>query len=95
MGCGYCQSSCQRKGPQTAARARTVQRPSVALCCLALQGLANRIVASSERNLRRALLSLEACKVQQYPFTEAQEVAAPDWEMYIQVGALSACALCA
>lgn len=42
-------------------------------------------MGASERNLRRALLSLEACKVQQYPFTDTQEVAAPDWERYIKV----------
>jgi replication factor C subunit 3/5 len=47
--------------------------------------LAERVAVGCDRNLRRALLSLEACKVQQYPFSEAQEVAAPDWEMYIQV----------
>ena len=48
--------------------------------------LAKRLAAASERNLRRALLSLEACKVAQYPFAEDQEVAAPDWELYIRVG---------
>ncbi|EFN55071.1 hypothetical protein CHLNCDRAFT_35851 [Chlorella variabilis] len=46
--------------------------------------LAKRLAAASERNLRRALLSLEACKVAQYPFAEDQEVAAPDWELYIR-----------
>lgn len=50
-----------------------------------IQGLSLRLVSASERNLRRALLSLEACKVQQYPFIESQDVVAPDWEMYIQV----------
>ena len=30
-----------------------------------------------------ALLALEACKVQQYPFQEGQAVEAMDWEMYI------------
>jgi hypothetical protein len=48
--------------------------------------LAARLAAGCDRNLRRALLSLEACKVQQYPFDEGQEVSTPDWEMYIQVG---------
>ncbi|KAI3438016.1 hypothetical protein D9Q98_000459 [Chlorella vulgaris] len=47
-------------------------------------GLATRLAEASERNLRRALLSLEACKVQHYPFEEQQQVAAPDWEMYIK-----------
>ena len=47
--------------------------------------LAARLAQSCDRNLRRALLSLEACRAQQYPFVEGQDVAAPDWEMYIQV----------
>ncbi len=46
--------------------------------------LASRLAAGCDRNLRRALLSLEACRVQQYPFTDDQQVAAPDWELYIQ-----------
>lgn len=46
--------------------------------------LAERIASGCERNLRRALLSLEACRVAQYPFSDDQQVAAPDWELYIQ-----------
>ena len=42
-----------------------------------------RLAAASGGNLRRALLSLEACKAQQFPFQAAQAVAAPDWEQYI------------
>ena len=53
---------------------------------LAPQSLLDRLVGSSQRNLRRALLSLEACKAQQYPFSDSQEVPAPDWELYVQVG---------
>lgn len=49
------------------------------------EALAQRLAQASERNLRRALLSLEACRVQQYPFDEGQSPAAPDWELYIQV----------
>ncbi|GBG79245.1 hypothetical protein CBR_g29296 [Chara braunii] len=45
--------------------------------------LAGRIAHHSNRNLRRALLSFEACKVQQYPFTENQTVQTTDWELYI------------
>jgi replication factor C subunit 3/5 len=45
--------------------------------------LADKIVEASGRNLRRALLSLEACRVAQYPFTDDQTVPAPDWELYI------------
>lgn len=42
---------------------------------------------ASGRNLRRALLMLEATKVQQYPFSEQQALQMPDWELYI--GALA------
>lgn len=45
--------------------------------------LAARIAASSRRNLRRAILSLEACKVRQYPFDEDMAVELPDWEVYV------------
>ncbi|MCO5596259.1 hypothetical protein L7F22_050319 [Adiantum nelumboides] len=44
---------------------------------------AARIALSSNRNLRRAILSLEACKVHQYPFTEDQPVLSTDWEQYV------------
>ncbi|XP_046645589.1 replication factor C subunit 3-like [Daphnia pulicaria] len=43
-----------------------------------------RIAERSERNLRRALLMLEACKVQQYPFSVKQEIVEPDWEVYLR-----------
>jgi len=45
--------------------------------------LAMRISASCERNLRRSVLTLEACKVQQYPFSDAQPVQLPDWQLFI------------
>lgn len=48
------------------------------------QGLAHRLATGCERNLRRALLSLEACRVAQLPLTDTQPVALPDWELYIQ-----------
>ena len=47
--------------------------------------LCNRIAQSSDRNLRRALLSFETCKMAQYPFTPNQEVQMTDWELYVQV----------
>lgn len=47
--------------------------------------LAARVTTQSGRNLRRALLSLEVCKVQHYPFKEDQPVHATDWELYITV----------
>lgn len=46
--------------------------------------LARRLAEGCDRNLRRALLSLEACKVAQSPLTEDQAVAEPDWELYIK-----------
>lgn len=46
-------------------------------------GLANRIAQASGRNLRRALLICEACKVQQYPFSDTQTIAEPDWQIFI------------
>lgn len=47
--------------------------------------LRQRIAQTSERNLRRALLCFETCKMAQYPFTDNQPVQMTDWEMYIQV----------
>ena len=45
--------------------------------------LAARMAASSERNMRKALLCFEATKAMQYPFTENQELHQPDWVHYI------------
>jgi replication factor C subunit 3/5 len=45
--------------------------------------LALRISAASGQNLRRALLMLESCAVQQSPLSADQPVALPDWELYI------------
>lgn len=45
--------------------------------------LARRISEQTGRNLRRALLVLEATYVQNYPFREDQEVTRLDWEVYI------------
>ncbi|XP_056638763.1 replication factor C subunit 3 [Diorhabda sublineata] len=46
--------------------------------------LAKRIALVSNRNLRRALLICEACKVEQYPFTPDQKVTEPDWQVFIK-----------
>lgn len=46
--------------------------------------LAARIVEKSERNLRRAILMLEACKVQQYPFTAQQDIVELDWQVFLR-----------
>ncbi|KAL5291966.1 RFC3 family protein [Megaselia abdita] len=48
------------------------------------EGLAQRIAQQCDRNLRRAILMLEACKVQQYPFTINQEITELDWQMYLR-----------
>lgn len=37
----------------------------------------------AERNLRRALLCLEACKAHKFPFEEYQPIVLPDWELYV------------
>ncbi|KAI9916597.1 hypothetical protein PsorP6_017006 [Peronosclerospora sorghi] len=42
-----------------------------------------QIAIKSERNLRRALLMLETCRVQQYPFSPEQQIQLPAWEEYI------------
>ncbi|XP_032811165.2 replication factor C subunit 3 [Petromyzon marinus] len=46
--------------------------------------LARRIAEKSNRNLRKALLMCEACKVQQYPFSAEQEIPETDWEVYLR-----------
>ena len=44
--------------------------------------VAAKVAAQSGRNLRRALLMLEALKVQAYPFNPAAPVAQMDWERF-------------
>jgi len=46
--------------------------------------LAQRIAELSSRNLRRALLMCETCRVQQYPFSADQHVTEPDWEVFLR-----------
>jgi len=46
--------------------------------------LAMKISKKSGRNLRRALLMCEACRVQKYPFSADQDVAEPDWELFLR-----------
>ncbi|KAH7464888.1 hypothetical protein PRIC1_005515 [Phytophthora ramorum] len=45
--------------------------------------LGKEIALKSERNLRRALLMLETCRVQNYPFSPDQQIQLPAWEDYI------------
>ncbi|KAJ2864455.1 Replication factor C (RF-C) subunit [Coemansia aciculifera] len=51
---------------------------------------ARQLAASSNRNLHRALLMLEAAYVRQYPFDESQEAPLPEWEEYIRKTAVAA-----
>jgi len=46
--------------------------------------LAERIADKSNRNLRRAILMVETCKVTQYPFTGNQTIQDLDWELYLK-----------
>ncbi|KAJ6636987.1 Replication factor C subunit 3 [Pseudolycoriella hygida] len=46
--------------------------------------LAVQIAHKSERNLRRAILMVEACKVQQCPFTSNQSIADLDWQVFLK-----------
>jgi replication factor C subunit 3/5 len=46
--------------------------------------LAAKIAAQSGRNLRRAILMLEAAKAQTYPFSPTQQVPLMDYEVYIK-----------
>lgn len=52
---------------------------------------AQQIAESSGGNLRRAILTLETCKVQQYPFAVDQVISPPDWEAYIALVAKEMC----
>lgn len=46
-------------------------------------GFGARLAAKANRSLRRAILLLETCRVQQYPFTNNQVIPPMDWEEYI------------
>ncbi|XP_056417885.1 replication factor C subunit 3 isoform X2 [Hyla sarda] len=48
------------------------------------QELARKIADKSGRNLRKALLICEACRVQQYPFSSDQDLPETDWEVYVK-----------
>jgi replication factor C subunit 3/5 len=51
--------------------------------CPCPRELAVSISLNSGRNLRRAMLMLESCKVQHTPLMPTQQVLLPDWELYI------------
>lgn len=44
---------------------------------------AEKIAVASDRNLRKALLMVETCKVQKYPFADDQKIPQPDWFGFI------------
>lgn len=44
---------------------------------------ATLIAKKSNRNLRRAILMLETCKAEQYPFVQGQRIPVPDWEAFL------------
>lgn len=44
---------------------------------------ADKIAVASKGNLRRAILCLEASRVQNYPFSKDQVVVLPDWEQFV------------
>merc|ERR1712187_640454 len=46
--------------------------------------LAKRIADESERNLRRAILMLEACSLQPHLIKDNMQLPISDWELYIQ-----------
>ncbi|KAK0079191.1 hypothetical protein PV325_001610 [Microctonus aethiopoides] len=46
--------------------------------------LATRLAEASGRNLRRAILMMEACRVEQYPFTDNQQITEPDWQVFVR-----------
>jgi len=45
---------------------------------------ATKIANQSNRNLRRAIMLFEVCKIQNYPFKDNQTIEKPDWEQFIE-----------
>lgn len=48
------------------------------------ENLATNVAHASGRNLRRAILMLEACKIELYPFVDDQKITEPDWQLFIR-----------
>jgi replication factor C subunit 3/5 len=48
------------------------------------KGFAAVLARRSNRNLRRAILMLETCKLEQYPFQEGQRIQSPEWEDFLK-----------
>lgn len=72
--------------PQTAECVALLSRVSAEERLAVPDGLIARIVASSRRNMRRALLSMEALAVRAggESLTDGMDVILPDWEMYVK-----------
>lgn len=47
------------------------------------ESFAMKIAHFSKGNVRKAILALEAARVQSYPFSEQQSIPTPDWEIYV------------
>ncbi|KAJ3300234.1 Subunit of heteropentameric Replication factor C (RF-C) [Borealophlyctis nickersoniae] len=50
---------------------------------------AKRVADQAKGNMRKAILMLEAARVQQYPFSDKQEIIPTDWEAFIRDVAIS------
>jgi len=73
-----------------------ISAPTSPEICTVLQLIANKenfnlppkfaatIAKKSNRNLRRAILMLETCKLDQYPFQDGQLIQSPEWEDFLQ-----------
>jgi replication factor C subunit 3/5 len=57
-------------------------------------GLGERVALLSQRNLRRALLTLEVAYVQHGGLDEQTKVQPPDWELYCMVSGSGAVCVC-
>jgi len=52
---------------------------------------AKRIAMEANGNLRKAILTLEACKADKYPFSDEQKIKTTDWERFIEDVARGIC----
>ncbi len=64
--------------------ARVVQMVARKEGCNIPDKLASRIADKSNRNLRRAILMAQTCRVQQNPPSEDMEIQDLDWELYLR-----------
>jgi replication factor C subunit 3/5 len=80
-----CKSECIQLPSELAMRIAKVKcMPLSARLCRTLHADGSSLHSQgSGRNMRKAILMLEACKVQKCPLSADQNVTAADWEMYI------------